>query len=367
MKVSHKVDRFWFTYFLIRLFYLFFAVLVYAKLTPLGDTDRYMSAGFFFSWKIFYQSTWLLDFLGGILGGLLGGSNVVSNLPFTVFSFCIIKWAIEELNFKIPAGNNMLLLILISLPNFCVWTSVCSKEVFGLLFSAILGVLIIRFFNRDYKIKKKDWLALYLCLMFKPQYLPAILECLLLIYLFNEYCKNLRSKALLFIFIIAVNVGGLYLVRDTVNMYADIMFLNFDNPEASSNRNENIWMKENDFYKEAPLGMLVAFWGPTINEMFSKPTHFLAGLESIIMLVLFIRMAKQPLIRLVFDGKYNATIIPAYWILFTGICFMHYPFGIFNSGSAIRYRTNFIFLFIILLMYIHFHYQKKHLIRYSKQ
>lgn len=360
-----KVDRFWLTYFLIRLFYLFFTVLVYAKLTPLGDTSRYMSAGFFFTWEIFYRSTFLLDFLGGILGRIGGGSNVLSNLPFTIISFYITKWAIETLNFR-KTENNVILLFLISLPNFCIWTSVCSKEVFGLIFSAILGVLIIRFLNGDYNIGKKDFVAFYLCAMFKPQYLLVIVESLLLIYLLKKYCKSLSIKLLVLSFLVFFNILCLYWARDTINQYADIMFVNFDHPNASSTRNENIWIEEDDFFKKAPLGMFVAFWGPSIDQMLSKPAHFVTGLESVIILILFLRMARRPLKRFFFKGKIDIPIVPVYWILFTGICFMHYPFGIFNSGSAIRYRTNFIFLFIILLLYMHSYYNNNQYIKHSK-
>lgn len=59
------------------------------------------------------------------------------------------------------------------------------------------------------------------------------------------------------------------------------------------------------------------------------------------------------------NGIVNLRLIVSYSILFLGILLVHYPFGVFNAGSATRYRTNYLFLFIILLMYLFSYYRKK--------
>lgn len=149
----------------------------------------------------------------------------------------------------------------------------------------------------------------------------------------------------------------LFLVKDIVNEYADEMYVHFAMDGAESTR-DNIWVQENDFFRKAPLGMFEAFYGPTFSEMAAKPTHLIAGLESLFMLGLFVYLSWKMLSRFLATYRFNATIVPVYFIIFSGICLLHYPFGIFNPGSAIRYRANFIFLFILLLLHLYVRYKK---------
>ncbi|KAA6343363.1 hypothetical protein EZS27_008954 [termite gut metagenome] len=358
MKIN-RINRFWFTYFFIRLFYLFFTVFIYRELTTLGDTGRYLNRGFNFSSSMFYSSTDLMDCIGGFFGTLFGGNNIISNFFFMLLSFYIIRWTVEKLELK-KHINEKLLLISISLPNFCIWTSVCSKEVVGLTFSAILAVLFINFFNGFYKIRKRDWIAFYLCLVFKPQYFPFIFQGLILIYLMHKLRKPL-SQLILGVTFITANLLALYLMKDIINEYTSQAYAHFNVSMAASTR-DNVFVNDNDFFHKAPLGMFTAFWGPTIEEMLSKPTHLLAGIESLFIVCLFCFLLKDFFIDL-FRGRIIAVIAFSYFIVFSGICLLHYPFGIFNPGSAIRYRTNFIFLFLILLLYL-YNYYKNH--RYNR-
>lgn len=355
MAFLYKVNRFWCYYFFIRIFYLFFAVFVYGNLTTLGDTERYLGNPIHFSVSIFYNSTEMMDFIGGIVGTLSGGLNVISNLPFTLLSFYMIRWTIREL--KLTGFINWyLLLLLLSLPNFCIWTSICSKEVFGLVFSAIFSVLIVNFLKDDYKIRLRDIFAAYLCLLFKPQYFPFILQGLLYIYFARKWCCTNGMRLVLGFLMLFCNGVFLYLIKDIVNEYAGLMYVHFSADEATSTR-DNIFLHDNDFFTKAPLGMFTAFWGPTLKEMLEKPTHLIAGFESGVIFLLFLFLANRFIARFLILGWLNVTLFFSYFIIFSGICFLHYPFGIFNPGSAIRYRTNFLFLFIILLLYCWSYYK----------
>lgn len=351
MNFRIRVDRFWLYYFVIRIFYLVFTVFIYARLTTLGDTERYLTAPLSSITDItfFFSSTKMMDAIGSIFG-LLGGSNVLTNLPFTLLSFFVIKWAVDKYHFRDYIDNRLLLCVL-SLPNFCVWTSLCSKETVGLVFSAILGSLIINFLNGNYTFKKIHYIGMYLCLIFKPQYFPFIAQGLFVVYVMNRFLKSIRSKVFFGCFVIFCNLAVLYLISDLINQYAGMMYLHFDDPNANSTR-ENIWLKDNDFFYEAPRGMFVAFFGPTFAEMLRSPVHLIAGVESLVILILFLLLGSQLIYRLMYRYRLNATIFFSYFIIITGISLLHYPFGIFNPGSAIRYRTNFLFLFILLFLYL---------------
>ena len=359
MSLVYKFDRFWFTYFFIRLFYLFFTVLIYCKLTSLGDTVPYLSGGINFRWELFCSSTVFMRTIGGMAGMLAGsGSNVITNFPFMLLSFCVVKWVVETLEFR-KYMNKYMLLTILSLPNFCIWTSVCSKEMVGLVFSSILGVLLVNYLKGNYKIRIRDILGCYLCLIFKPQYLPFILQGLMCVYWMQTHCKKAMNRFLFGVFVIFLNIVVLYQIRDIVNQYAEMIPIHFTAYDGASNRDGNIWPNENDFFRKAPMGMFTAFFGPTLEEMLDKPTHLIAGIESMLMLIFFVSLCWKAIGRFYYKLKIDAILVPVYFIVFSGICLLHYPFGIFNPGSAIRYRTNFIFLFIILLMYLNTRYKKQ--------
>ena len=353
--MSKHLDKFWIYYFIVRILYLFFAIFIYAKLTTLGDTERYLTASLSsISPMMFINSTTMMDSIGSVLG-LLGGSNVLTNLPATLISYFTIKWAIDKFEFR-KYINNYLLFVILCLPNFCVWTGVFSKEMVGLVFSSILGTLFLDFLDGKYKMQKKHWFAIYLCLIFKPQYFPFIFQGFVMVYIMNKYIKTAKWKMFFGCFVIFCNLAVLYLISDIVNQYADIMYMHFDDPNANSTR-ENIWTEKNDFFYEAPRDMFVAFFGPTICEMMNNPTHLLAGIESIIILILFLILGFRLIIRCMNSYKLNVTIFFSYFVVITGIALLHYPFGIFNPGSAIRYRTNFFFLFVLMFLYVKKYYK----------
>lgn len=356
MKIRY--NRFWGIYYIIRLFYLFFSIFVYANLTTLGDTERYLTASIELTPTILFNSTAQMDFVCGIIGKLLGGNNILSNFPFMLISFYMIKWSIEQLQFRNKIPNKLLLFIL-SLPNFCIWTSIASKETIGLVFSSILGVLVVNFLRGDYTIRKRDLFALYLCLVYKPQYSPFIIEGLICIIFIKKYLHKYNTRVAFIFFVIVANLSMLYAVRDTVNKYAEILPMHFISAEADSNKNENIWTYDDDFFIHAPMGIIEAFIGPTPQEMISKPTHFLAGIESIVLICLLFYFCHQPICKFLARLRFNMMFFISYTIIFIGICLLHYPFGIFNAGSAIRYRTNFIYMFILLSFHIYTYYRPR--------
>jgi len=347
-----KISRFWLFYFAIRFFYLLFTIFVYARLTTLGDTHRYLDANIPFSLRIFYDSNYFMDFFAGTTSSFFRGNMLLSNIPAMLISFFVTKWVIEKLSLR-KYVNNILLMVMISLPNFVIWTSVWSKEVFGLVYSAIIAVLIINFLNGNYKIKIVHMLGLYLCLLFNPQYMPFILQGLIFIYVSRKFLKHnsVGQFWLAFVFL-CINISFLFAIRDIVNMYAGRMHAHFDFYFAGSTR-DNIFLEDYDFFRHLPWGMFIAFFGPTLAEMIENPLHAIAGIESLMKILLFFYLSKYIYTRYVLKFRIPSLLPISYHIIFFGILFIHYPFGVFNPGSAIRYRSRFIFLFIILLLYLY--------------
>lgn len=351
----YSVSSFWLKYFIIRLCYLFFTVFIYMNLISMGDMNRYLMPEVRFSPAVFYYSTALMDFIGG-LSGIIFKNIILANFPFMLISFFAVKWTINKLEIR-KYINNTLLLIIISLPHLCIWTSICSKEVFGLVFSAIFAVLIINFLNGNFKIQGRDLFAFYICFIFKRQYLPFIIQGLIFMYFAQKFLWKRRiNQILLGLFFVMVNIIILFLIKDIINTYASGMYGYFSG--GRSNR-DNFFLYDNDFFKYIPWGMFIAFFGPTLSEMIQRPLQGLAGLESLFIIFLFVYLAKDVLFRFIIKGEIFIKMFLGYFFIFSGICFIHYPFGIFNPGSAIRYRTNFLFLFITLLLYLRVYYKQQ--------
>lgn len=326
-----------------------FTIFVYARLTSLGDTDRYLHGAI--SPQFMINSTAMMDSFGGILGRLTMHNMFLANIPFMILSYIVIKWAVEKTGIrkKMPS---ILLLIMLGLPNFCIWTTVYSKEFVGLVISAIFGVLFYRYFKGDFKLKLVDYLAIYLCLLFKPQYLPFICQGLLYIYVSKKWLRTSYSRTALAILVLFIDICFVISITPLINQLASMMYIHFGGYEGNSTR-PNIFIEDGDFFRHLPRGMMIAFLGPTFGEMMRSPLMMIAGLEGMFMITLFVWLSAKVLKRLFNFGRVSP--IPFFAILITtiGLLFIHYPFGIFNPGSAIRYRTNFVFLFIMLLCYLY--------------
>ncbi len=344
--------RFWLVYFIIRIIYLIISIFVIQKFTSLGDTERYLNSGLAYRPNFLTSSSDFMDMTGGAIGYFLGGSSFLSNLPFTIYSFSIVNWAIRKVDLE-HAVHPYLLLAILSLPSFCIWTSVFSKELFGLTVSAIFGVLFHRFFLGDFRLKFRDYLAVYICLVFKPQYLLFILQGLIFVYLSSKLGKQAYVKLFLALIMICFNVLVIYWFRDDIDLVAQAMHIHFFSYEASSNRYEHFFDSRYAVFKNAAFGMFIAFFGPSLTEMRTSFFQLIAGVESLFIIILFLYLISKYVFFNIGRGVVNIVTFSAYFLVITGICFVHYPFGIFNPGSAVRYRSNFLFLFILLFLHLY--------------
>lgn len=338
---------------LMRFFYCIFAILVFSKLTSLGDVDRFLRGGLVgrqsFNAEIFIDSTAFMDFLGGMTSKILP-FYLLQNIPYMLLGTIGIYYALKDLDLS---KNRYLLLLLISMPSFNIWTSVVSKEAFGLFFMGIFTGWIIKLFQGDYRFRIRYLIAIYFCILFKPQYFVFVGQAIAFLYL----VKWLHIKRVGIVFvgasIIIINIYAIYLARDYIDYLAMAMTRHFKFFADKSTRVNDFWIEPYDVFRYAPYGMLIAFWGPTVPEMLSKPTHLIGGIESLI-ICLFIFFLVLPSAGFSFirqKFKIQEWFVTIFLII--GILFVHYPFGVFNPGSALRYRENFYILFIVLLYHLY--------------
>lgn len=344
------VRRIWAVYFGIKLFYMVFAIFVFSRLTTLGDTFDYLHSPLNFTPQVFYSSTSLMQFTGALFKKIFV-ADVLACIPFMLLSFYGIYYAVDRLNlYKYSAY----IIILFSVPNFAVWTSIHGKEAVGCFFSAIIAVILIKKLKGHYTLRWLDYVALYLCAIFKPQYLLFILQAIIFLSVTNRVRDKKYFPLILGLAIIALNIAALYVLRDQIDVLAHGMAIHFKNNDpnlAQSTRSEAPWLVQYGFFKSAPYGMLVAFFGPTFSEMLVKPAHFVSGIESMLMIACFLMLLWPRLKYNLGHFRFDPRVFICFVVVFAGILFIHYPFGFLNPGSAIRYRANFYALFVFLLLY----------------
>ncbi len=328
-----------------------FAIYIFSRLTTLGDTFDYLNAPLSFSRQVLYSSTPMMQFFGALFK-MIFRLDVLACFPFMLLSFYGVYYAVDRLNLYRYATY---IIILFSLPNFGVWTSILGKEAVGCFFSCVIAVMLIKKITGPYQLKLIDYLALYLCLVFKPQYLLFIMQAFVFILITKRFADKKYFPLVLGAVVIACNVIALYYLRDVVDTLAKGMAIHFRSNDpglAQSTRSEAPWMVPYGFFYAAPYGMFIAFFGPTLSEMLSKPAQLLAGIESMVMIACFVFLLLPRLYYNFSKLRFTPILFICCFITFTGILFIHYPFGFLNPGSAIRYRSNFYALFVLLLLYL---------------
>ncbi|WP_240222227.1 hypothetical protein [Rheinheimera hassiensis] len=341
-----KVNKIWFFYYCSKVFYMFFAVFIFSRLTILGDTDRYLAGPTFGELSFIYNSTAMMDFFAH------GLSRVASQFGAHLFFLSLSVYGVYLPLSKMNLTKNQLITVLIflSFPSFGVWTSIVSKESVTVFFMGVILAAFIDHFEKR-KVTKKLLLlvSIYLCLLFKPQYFIGISS--LFVYLFLIGFFNLKAFGKVFVFLLFVfcSLMLLYILRDYIDMLSLIMPEHFES-DGGSTRENTIWVNKYDVFFNAPYGILVAFFGPTLGEALSKPQFFLTFMESLVICLAFLYLSLKAMLLSVRRQSFNVHLFSIFFIVTIWLLFVHYPFGVLNPGSAVRYREGF-YAFIVCLFY----------------
>ncbi|WP_129007230.1 hypothetical protein [Arcobacter sp. CECT 8983] len=330
---------------------MFLAIYVYGNITTLGDTYTYI-----YGLKLDYDNFWYFSTSMMSLLGLLSTSifgEPLTHFPFLLLSFYGIYYSVSRL--KLSNKDLFIVLVLLSFPSFGIWTSIVSKESIGVFYmGVILGYFIDLMENKNRKIKLIEYFALYLLFVFKVQYLSAILSIWVYIKLSNFFNLKGNGKLALLLIHIIIAIFFLYYFRDLIN---EISFKlpNHFSLDGGSTRENNIWVNDYDVFINAPYGMFIGFWGPTFSEILEKPIQSFAFIESFIIFSFFSYFLFKAFILVVNIKRINIFYFSILLMAVVWLLFVHYPFGVLNPGSAIRYRENFYGFLVVLLFYI---YQK---------
>lgn len=343
---SFNVNKYWLAYFLIKVIYLFLAILVYSKFTILGDTEDYLNGSF--SEDFLYNSTSMMKTFAGFSASLLG--NVIGNIPFVFLSFYGVYYSVSRL--CLNTNQLIFILFLLSFPSFGIWTSIASKEAVAVFYMGIFCGVIVDYVKKRRVDFKLLILAFYLCVIFKPQYLVGLSAMFIFVWSCRTLSANAYTKLFLLVMFFLLSWVLLYLFKDNLNALVKIIPLHFDQ-DASSTRDNVFWINENDVFWSAPYGMFISFWGPTFNEAIAKPTHFLVWLESFLILFIFAISFLKLFLFILKTERINVYLTGIFLTCTLWILFVHYPFGVLNPGSAVRYREGF-YGFLVVIFYFTF-------------
>jgi hypothetical protein len=327
-----KVNRYELYFYSYRIFMCFFTWIVLRSLIQLGDTESYLTDLNTASFS-YMSSTSLMRIVGVTSSQILG--------DFTInLITCILVTKFIVLNIKHSRFTNreaILLYMIFSFPSFTIWTVIYSKE-------AIVTLAFLSFFlllQKQSKEKKKSFLRVsYICLsiliigMFKPQYLIFLLTILLCLWVSQKFQPII---ALQIYILYVVTLLLIYLIiSDLIHYYTGGLYYHFNIP-GSSSRSDIFFEMSGDFITKAPYGIYLALVQYKLNEIFNglSLTLWLEGvIISIIAILIFLYK-----VRIIIYGRLKVHYFVACIIGILLLLFALYPFGVFNPGSANRYKT----------------------------
>ena len=351
-----RIKKSIFIFFVFKILYTFYGVFIFSKISNVGDSSAYLIAPIDLSSLVLTDNTTLMETLTAILKKILFVDFFV-HLAYSIFSFYCMKWVIEEL--KLTKPQEYFLILMLLMPSFGTWTSIIVKESLSCSLTCIVLIWIINIIN-DSKLKFPllvSIVALYFSIILRPV-VGLALTCLIInlyVYRINFVEKYLRFFVLfssISIVTLATIFFSISYIKDELLPMAEYYF----NPKFTKTvggREMGFWKTTADFYLKAPQGIFIANLGPNFMESLKNPLlipYFFEGL--------FFIFTTMYLIFSNFYLQIRRVVINPYFLLtlFFGIIFillLNYPFGLFNAGSATRYRSSYYHIIIVLLLFFY--------------
>ena len=322
------------------------AVFVFARFSPLIDSDLYLS-GFYAS-----DGTFRTRIVQGIV-------LILSNYGGSVFihwSFGVMSLA-GLLYYHLRGGVRWQLCLLLLLPSTLIWTSVIGKD--AIFYGQFTLALVIWARFVVIKCNVTDYIllvvAVVICSLLRPHYAIAIL------WLFISTLMVEKIKNNVWIWLSLLTIFGLCILW--LFIWGQLIDRGFGaiDPNARASRFVLFCIEPGtqvgkDAYKSLlPLGAILGIIGPLPTEVYSRPILIPFFLEGVLVLlfpaaVYFFACRQSFEHKQRFKAIFWLSLVPAIFALMV----VHAPFGLLNPGSATRWRVNFEAIFHIaplLLLY----------------
>lgn len=326
-----------------------FAYFVYSKFSPFLDAALYLSP------PENYETPFLRTRQAILIYSTLKSAFRSDLMIYLLTSFLVgyVLWRVVRPFYHWI--NKPLFYVTLMLPHFLICSGVVGKEAF-----VIVGYLLLISVCVDWLLKQHtSFLALGFGLYFAsfhPHYLLAYGYLGMATWVLSRPLINQLNAPKWLVFILGIYIlscGFLlfclwdiltpYLLHTMKNIQA--MFLGQVGGQVRTNRHDITWLVPLDFIKNLWWGLPISMIGPTLKEAIARPILFPVFVEGCVALGLF-GVLFHRMIRLAFTYPQTAAIfllgfVPAVII---GL-FVNYPVGIFNPGSAIRYKQSLVPLF----------------------
>ena len=371
MKLVNK--RLFFTISALKVIGTFFAFFIYASIVKLGDAHGYASNNREFSYNILLNRTEFTEFLFSSIT-VVTNNVFITHLISSLFAgYCIYYVFKDSYRFI----NKYLLFLSLSLPHFLIWTGVTTKE---LLSVALFSIFIKQVFNIVDKstVNKKILIftgivAVFLRPHYGIAYLYLFFSTVLITYIYRRG-YNIFSKGVVFttyalLFLIFIGLlyysfehweGGLIEVMHKSKNY----FIHYS---GSSTRYNLEFKSVSDFFSTIPSGLFMSLVGPTFAESLDRPLFFIVFIEGLVYLgicffIYYVFFIKSLAYRNnLFISLFLFSFLPA----LIALLLAHYPLGVWNPGTALRYKQALVPLMVFYPLLVLGLFRKNKLKKYS--
>ncbi len=332
---------------------------VFSRFSALGDSERYTSSEADLSLDSLVNRTSLIDLIAGTITRLFA-APLASHFFFCFLSFYGLYYCLKRARLNKMAMFGVILML--SLPDFAMWTSISGKESFNVFTT---GIIMGGLFDVLYGKKLTNVVLMALCvilsLLVRPHYSIGLISLFSFVLFTQKVALKAKGMLILNIFILACFACIVYIIAlPFINEggFVDIAqayFIGFD--DAGASRNANFWVTNSDYFTKMFSGSWIAIIGPTFNESLNRPIYFPFFIESLLFIAYLLYYLVLSIIIQVKLKRLSQYFLIMFFYVIMLTAIMHYPFGVFNSGSALRYRSAFYHIFIILPVFM-YHYLK---------
>lgn len=336
---------------LIKIIGVAIALFVFAKFSPLIDSELYLS-GHYSSDTAF--RTRLINFCAS-------GLNQVGGVYFAHFIFSFIS-ILGLLRYYLDGGRHTIIVFSLCFPSALIWTSIVGKE--AIFFGAFTGLLVIWAKYAVQRLTKIDCLIILICictcLLLRPHY------AVVMFWLFFSMglIKSKWSKVKIFLLISwLISAFLIYLF-----FWNDLLYRGFGaiDPLARASRYDFFGVIPQAavgferFKQLLPIGLIFGVVGPFPNEVIQRFEFFPFFIEGLLILLAPFLVYRYGIMKIsknqdLFKQIFYWSLLPA----LVALTIMHAPFGLLNPGSAIRWRTNFESIFYLAPLLLMFQFLDK--------
>ena len=331
--------------FMIKILYSLFGVFVFSQYSQLGDSQYYLRSNADFSLYAFVNSTVMMIFICDILQSVFG--DLGTHLLFCLANIFGLYYFLNTIE---PQKRELRLIrFIILLPSVSMWTSIVSKETMISIGMYLVGTYCVSYLGG----KRKSFLLL--------------ISGLLLVFLFKK----------LFLFPLVIFVSGVVMMKSMQNsititsvffssfsLAAAILVVTFENsitsifetiPDFFDNSEGTVrdfikWDQPYGFLIYAPIGSLMAFWGPTFSEVIAEPLKIVFFLESLFLIILMISLVIPFMLSIFNTCRVKLFRVCLLAVSLSAFIAILYPYGAINGGSALRYRSAIIPIMLLILV-----------------